>query len=312
MIYFLSLLALNKQDFQMIFSSKHMIFRHFNIFILLIGILFSLNSCKNKPDNHKMVTVSILPQKYLVERIAGDYLDVNVMIPPGMNPATCDLNTGQLKKLYDSDLCFTIGYLPFELTHLYPVLETLKDIPVINHSGDVQLLSGSCSHQHDAEHEHGGIDPHIWLSPANVQTMITTIYRVLSERYPEQQETFKANYEDLSRDVDSIARQAQQVLAGRTHKEFLIYHPALTYFAGDYGLEQISIEDEGKEPNPAHLKKIIDLAREKNIHMIFIQSQFDSSNAESIAREIEGQIIPIDPLAEDWIKEMNHLINAFK
>lgn len=259
-----------------------------------------------------MVTVSILPQKYLVERIAGDYLNVNVMIPPGMNPATCDLNTGQLKKLYDSDLCFTIGYLPFELTHLYPVLETLKDIPVINHSRDVQLLSGSCSHQHDAEHEHGGIDPHIWLSPANVQTMITTIYRVLSERYPEQQETFKANYEDLSRDVDSIARQAQQVLTGRTHKEFLIYHPALTYFAGDYGLEQISIEDEGKEPNPAHLKKIIDLAREKNIHMIFIQSQFDSSNAESIAREIGGQIIPIDPLAEDWIKEMNHLINAFK
>ena len=283
-----------------------------HILIILICSLVLLNSCKTKPASQKLVTVSILPQKYLVERIAGDYLEVNVMIPPGMNPATCDLSTTQLKKLYDSDLCFTIGYLPFELTHLYPVVDHLKDIPVINHSKEVRLLSGSCSHQHDETHEHGGIDPHIWLSPANVQTMAITIYQTLAEHYPDQQEIFKANYEKLQQEIDDITNRAREVISLQPQKVFLIYHPALTYFAADYGLEQISIEDEGKEPNPTHLKQIIDLAREKNIHRIFIQSQFDISNAQSIAREIGGQIIQIDPLAEDWMQEMNNLVNAFK
>lgn len=289
-----------------------MIYRKLYIPMLSLCLLFAATGCKNKAENHRTVTVSILPQKYLVERIAGDYLKINVMIPPGMNPATCDLNTGQLKELYDSDLCFTIGYLPFELTHLYPVLENLKDLPVINHSEGLSLLSGSCSHsqQHDGHH-HEGIDPHIWLSPANARKMATTIYEVLSKHYPEQKETFQANYANLCKDIDRIAAKAAGVFSETEEKVFLIYHPALTYFAADYGLEQISIEDEGKEPHPAHLKKIIDLAREKNIHILFIQSQFDASNAEAIAREIGGEIIPIDPLTSDWMEEMEKLIRVF-
>lgn len=288
-----------------------MITKYFSFLCLMAGCILSFSACKHTTDSHRTVTVSILPQKYLVERIAGDYLNINVMIPPGMNPATCDLNTGQLKKLYDSDLCFTIGYLPFELTHLYPVLENRKDIQVINHSEGMHLLSGSCSHISHESHDHGGIDPHIWLSPANARKMAGTIYETLAQRYPEQKEAFRENYEKLTEDIDSIANQASRVFQQPGEKIFLIYHPALTYFAADYGLEQISIEDEGKEPNPAHLKKIIDLAREKNIRLLFIQSQFDASNAESIAREINGKIIPIDPLTEDWKQEMEKLIRVF-
>lgn len=276
-------------------------------------ILFSLCclvlqvSCKSKLENHRMVTVSILPQKYMIEKIAGDYLRVNVMIPPGMNPSTCDLNTGQLKNLYDSDLCFTIGYLPFEQTHLYPVLEKRKDIPVINHSENILLLEGNCSHRHEG---HDGVDPHIWLSPAHAKTMATTAFQTLSQRYPEQKPQFEQNYLIFLQEIDSLDQKAKKVLSSKQERSFLIYHPALTYFAADYGLEQISIEEEGKEPSPTHLKQIIDQAREKGIHLIFIQSQFDSNNAQSIARQIDGEIIPIDPLAEDWGKEMNHLIDT--
>lgn len=285
-------------------------FKYFYLVILSLCCILITQSCKNKREDHRMVSVSILPQKYLVEKIAGDYLQVNVMIPPGMNPATCDLSTEQLKKLYDSDLCFTIGYLPFELTHLYPVLESRKDIGVINHSEGIQMISGSCSHHHEG-HEHGGVDPHIWLSPVYAQKMATTIFQVLSERYPDQKETFKSNYEALTEEINGVAQKAKQVLENKQQEVFLIYHPALTYFAAEYGLEQISIEDEGKEPNPAHLKKIIDLAREKNIHLILIQNQFDVNNAKAIAKEIDGEIIPIDPLAENWTEEMNRLIEVF-
>lgn len=283
--------------------------KYFYSALLFLCLTISVVSCKQKQGDHRMVSVSILPQKYLTERIAGDYLEVNVMIPPGMNPATCDLSTGQLKKLYDSDLCFSIGYLPFEITHLYPVLESRKDIRVINHSENLALLSGSCSHQAHEGHDHGGVDPHIWLSPAHARTMATTIFTVLSERYPEQKQAFETNYQALVREIDSVSHRAKEVLTDKEHKVFLIYHPALTYFAADYGLEQVSIEDEGKEPNPAHLKEIIDLAREKDIRIVFIQNQFDVSNAESIAREISAQVIPIDPLAENWTQEMHRLID---
>ena len=139
--------------------------------------------------------------------------------------------------------------------------------------------------------------------------MANTAYQVLSEKYPEQQAIFQQNYSLLLEKINRIAKRAQEVLNHKKDKIFLIYHPALTYFAADYGLEQISIEEEGKEPNPAHLKKIIDLAREKNIHLIFIQSQFDVSNAEAIAREIDGEVVQIDPLNEDWTDEMNRLID---
>lgn len=279
---------------------------------LWVGVasMLALSACQ-PTSKQRTVSVSILPQKYFIEKIAGDYLKVNVMVPPGMNPATCDLSTEQLKKLYDSDLCFTIGYLPFELTHLYPVLEQRQDIRTINHSEGLPLLAGSCSHSGEGHH-HGGVDPHIWLSPKYAAGMANTVYRALSEQYPEQAETFRHNYESLSREIDSVAQKAATALEGKKGGVFLIYHPVLTYFAADYGLEQIAIEDEGKEPNPAHLKATIDLAKEKKIHIVFIQNQFDTNNARSIAQEIQGKVIPIDPLAENWTQEMCRLINLLK
>lgn len=289
-----------------------MVSRQLYFYTFLLVLLITLGGCKNRTSRQQTVSVSILPQKYLTERIAGDLLQVNVMIPPGMNPATCDLSTGQLKKLYDSELCFTIGYLPFELTHLYPVLENQPNIKVINHSENLKLLSGGCGHQHDADHEHGGVDPHIWLSPANARQMATTIFQVLSEQYPEHKEQFQSNYNALTQDIDQIAVKAREILKDKKDKTFLIYHPALTYFAHDYGMEQISIEDEGKEPNPAHLKKIIDMAKEKNIRIIFIQNQFDVRNAESVARQTGARVIGIDPLTADWLGEMNKLLHIFE
>lgn len=283
----------------------------FQVALLLLSTLLLAYSCKKKPENHRIVSVSILPQKYLIEKIADDYLQVNVMVPPGMNPATSDLSTEQLRKLYDSDLCFTIGHLPFEQIHLYPVLSDRQDIRVVNHSQGMDLLKGSCGHSHDESHHHEGTDPHIWLSPRNYKTMATTVCQVLSERYPEQADKFRQNYEQLLQEIDRVDQKARQVFEAQSQKVFLIYHPALTYFAADYGLEQISIENEGKEPNPAHLKKIIDLAREKKIRLIFIQSQFDATNAETIAREIDGRIIPIDPLAENWTGELLRWIGIF-
>ncbi len=278
----------------------------------LLCVILSIQACKEKSGNKQTVSVSILPQKYLVEKIAGDYLQVNVMIPPGMSPETCDLSTEQLKKLYDSDICFTIGHLPFELTHLAPVIKQRKDIRIINHSEGIKLLSGSCGHQHHNGHEHSGVDPHIWSSPRYVAQMAQQIFKALSEQYPTQKEKFEEGYKTLSKEIETVKEKADSALNEKRGSMFLIYHPALTYLADDYGLQQVAIENEGKEPNPAHLKHIIDLAKEKNIRIIFIQSQFDKNNALSVAKEIGGEVIPIDPLAENWTEEINKLIKVLQ
>lgn len=278
----------------------------------LLCVILSIQACKEKSGNKQTVSVSILPQKYLVEKIAGDYLQVNVMIPPGMSPETCDLSTEQLKKLYDSDICFTIGHLPFELTHLAPVIKQRKDIRIINHSEGIKLLSGSCGHQHHNGHEHSGVDPHIWSSPRYVAQMAQQIFKALSEQYPTQKEKFEEGYKTLAKEIETVKEKADSALNEKRGSMFLIYHPALTYLADDYGLQQVAIENEGKEPNPAHLKHIIDLAKEKNIRIIFIQSQFDKNNALSVAKEIGGEVIPIDPLAENWTEEINKLIKVLQ
>lgn len=283
------------------------------IALLPVLLAFIVSGCqlKNKPE--RIVSVSILPQKYFVERIAGDYVDVNVMIPPGMNPATSDLSSEQLKKLYDSDLCFAVGYLPFETTHLYPVLEGKPDIRLIRHSDNVELIAGSCGHGEEGGHIHeGGVDPHIWLSPRYAREISRQIRDALTEKYPEKREFFATNYAALNEDIHRIEQQADSILSAKTHKAFLIYHPALTYFAKDYGMEQIPIEDEGKEPHPAHLKKIIDEANAKDIHIIFIQKQFDVNNAQAIARATGSEVIPIDPLNENWLEGMQQLLRIFQ
>lgn len=273
--------------------------------------LMLISACHSSQKHDRMVSVSILPQKYFVERIAKDYVEVNVMIPPGMNPATCDLNTGQLKKLYDSDICFAVGYLPFETTHLYPILKNRPELQLIKHSDEVELIAGSCGHQH-AHGEEEGVDPHIWLSPLYAKKISRQILNTLTGKYPEKRDFFAANYAELEKDIDRIAAEAEKVLAGKKNKSFLIYHPALTYFAHDYDMEQISIEDEGKEPHPAHLKKITDEARSKAITIIFIQKQFDINNAEAIARSTHSKVIPIDPLNENWLEEMQQLTQIFQ
>lgn len=277
---------------------------------LIFLIFFGLCSCHTTQTKKPTISVSILPQKYFAERIAKDFAEINVMIPPGMNPATCDLNSGQLKKLYDSDICFAVGYLPFETTHLYPVLKNKPEILLVRHSDGLDLIEGSCGHPH--AHSHKSVDPHIWLSPAYAKHISRQILEILSRKYPDKKEFFKANYKELEKDINLFAQEAEKVLSAKKGKSFLIYHPALTYFAHDYGMEQISIENEGKEPNPTHLKNLIDEARKKGISIVFIQKQFDIQNAEAIARSTNSKIVPIDPLNENWLEEMNHLLQEFK
>lgn len=158
----------------------------------------------------------------------------------------------------------------------------------------------------------GNFDPHVWMSPRYAEMMARTILDVLAAKFPDQREAFEKNYRQFRVEIDSIDQAARRIIPKKENKTFLIYHPALTYFAKDYGMEQISIEDEGKEPNPSHLKAVIDTCRAKGIKIVFIQNQFDVANAKAIAKEIDGEVITIDPLSPDWKAEMYSLLGIIE
>lgn len=277
------------------------------LFIALIAIAMVSCHPEETSNNKPIVTVSILPQKYFIERLAGEYVEVNVLIPPGASPATYEPTLTQLTKLDQSNVYMRIGHIGFELSWMDRILSVNPDMKIVDLSSGITMIHEEDHHGHD----HGGVDPHIWMSALNAKTIVDNIYQELILMLPDQKDSLKIRYLAMEQELDSLHLLLTYSLEKLKQKSFLIYHPALTYFARDYGLNQYPLEIEGKTPSPTHLKKIIDLGRKENINSIFIQSQFDQRNAEVLADEIDAKIIPFNPLDEQWDKQMLYIAKQF-
>lgn len=281
--------------------------RRIAISSLLISLI--IISCGNPKENQQeqkdSVTVSVLPQKYFVEKIVGDRFNVNVMIPPGASPVTYEPTPKQMKDLSDSKVYIRIGHIEFEKSWMNKLKNVNPEMEIIDQSEVAELIEpeGENSHQHDHHHNghhHHGVDPHIWISPKEVKKQVEFIYKFFIKNYPKSESEFTSNYHAFKKELDSLDQYLQETLKPFQNKKFLIFHPALSYIARDYGLEQISIEIDGKEPTPANIQEIIGVAKDENIKVIFVQSQFSTHNAEVIAKEIQGQVVQIDPLDYNW------------
>lgn len=283
--------------------------------LLLIALIaMALVSCQpaETHNNIPIVSVSILPQKFFIERLAGEYVEVNVLIPPGASPATYEPTLTQLTKLDQSNVYMKIGHIGFELSWMDRIQSVNPDMKIIDLSLGVDMIHEEGNHGEDhSGHVHGGVDPHIWMSAINAKTIVNNIYQELILMLPNHKDSLEIRYLALEQELDSLHLHLTYSLAELKQKSFLIYHPALSYFARDYGLNQYPLEIEGKTPSPTHLKKLIDLGREENINSIFIQSQFDRRNAEVLADEISAKIIPFNPLDEQWDKQMLYIAKQF-
>ncbi len=277
---------------------------------LLIAVL--ITSCNQKEINHhsRKITVSILPQKFLVEQLCGDNFEVNVLLPPGANHETFEPTPGDMRNLENAELYISTGLLDFERNWLPRFTESRTGLAVINTSEGIDLLGGH--HHEDAEshnHEGSGLDPHIWLSPSAMKLQAGTIVNALNNIDSSKKESYNSNLLAFNQLMDSIDHRIRQILSASQGKSFMIFHPALAYFARDYGLTQISIEEEGKEPSAIRIKELIQLAREKNIHSILISKEFDVRHAEAIAKELNAKVIVFDPMAGNWAENMILLAN---
>lgn len=264
---------------------------------------------KQKSDQ-ELVTVSILPQKYFVNQIAGDLLQVNVLVPPGSSPHNYSILPSQMKDMAKSKVWLQIGLLTFEDALKDKLADINKALTIVNCSEGIDPIAGSeCEEEgHDHEHaHHEAYDPHIWLAPAESKIIALNTFNALKAGFPQHAAVFEANYGQFIAKIDSVSTLIEQKLASLTNRNILIFHPTLGYYARQYGLQQTALELDGKEPSPKHMKGIVDLSREQNIRVIFIQKEFDVENAQQLAREIGGEVMIIDPLDYDWEKQLQDI-----
>jgi len=258
-----------------------------------------------------------------VHEITGDDFPIEVMLPAGASPETYEPVPQQLIAAEKAQLIFTTGLLDFEnalVTKLDPAVTTTQTHKVINLFVGMELLSENCDHTHaqttnqdDAhtpgppQNHHGqGIDPHIWMSPPRLIIMAKNVYSAFALLYPDSTK-YTANYHKLIDKLSALNELIMIKLQASNVRSFIIYHPALTYYADDYGLTQISIEQEGKEPSVAKLKALITKAKEDKIDKIFYQSQFSQAVVQSVAREIGARMVEIDPLKEDVLTNLANI-----
>ncbi|WP_415716728.1 metal ABC transporter solute-binding protein, Zn/Mn family [Maridesulfovibrio sp.] len=314
-----------------------------NIFavILALILLLGLNATAiAKP----VVFVSIVPQKYFVEQIAGDLLDVEVLVSPGANPHMYEPTPAQMSKMTKAKAYFAIGinlentWLP-RINGTVPSLRMVytqrgvEKIPMAAHEHhhdddegqtkhldhDKQAMHAEGEH-HDHEgldehsHDHGTLDPHIWLDPIRVKTIARNICKGLGKADPANSATYEANLEKFLMELDKLNTDITAILADvpSNQRSFLVFHPSWGYFAQRYGLTQLPIESQGREPSPKELAEIIKEAKTKDIKVIFVQPQISQRTAKAIASQIGGSVEQLDPLSINWKDNLINAAKAFK
>jgi len=271
------------------------------------------------------VFVSIEPQVYFLERIGGDRVNVQAMVQPGHSPATYEPSPRQMSALAKARLFFRIG-VAFENSFIPKIHDTLPSLKIIDTRKNVPLrrMEGHHHHGHDGHdahdghgshdnlHDDEGYDPHVWLDPQRVKIQARTIADALVQADPAGQETYETNLAAFLTELDDLDGKIRQILEPVTGRTFMVFHPSWGYFADAYGLHQEPIEMEGKDPSARYLARIIDTARSENIRVIFVQPQFSRSKADAVAAAINGTVLTIDPLARNYIENLESAAHAIR
>ncbi|MDO9464737.1 MAG: zinc ABC transporter substrate-binding protein [bacterium] len=258
------------------------------------------------------VVVTILPLADFVENIGKDKVDVSVMIPPGGNPHTYEPTPSQLKQVSQAQMYVKVGSgVEFELAWMDKLASLNKNMLICDSSEGIRLIEMTEHHHEENEGHHRGRDPHIWLSPVNAMLMVTSIKNALIEIDSGNKEFYTHNAQEFILRLDNLNKEFGDKLSALKNRSFVVFHPAWGYFAADYGLKQIPIEVEGKEPTAKELTQLIKEAKKCNIKVVFSSPQFSKKSAEVIAKEINGKVVFMDPLAKNYIENLHKVVDAF-
>ena len=285
-------------------------FLPFQIVLALVLNMAAVSAWAASPID---VAVSIPPQKYFVQMIGGDHVTVEVLVPANAEPETYEPTPRQIARLSKVDLYMKIG-VPLEQAWLKRFTAANPHMVVVDTTHGIERMPML---QHDHDHDHGhssetGLDPHIWLSPVLVRIQAMNIRDALIKADPEHAADYLQGYARLARKIDQVDSDILQSLVDHPLRQtrFIVFHPAFGYFAAAYGLTQVPIEIEGKEPGPRQLGELIAFAKKNDIKIVFIEPQFAQKAAKTIADSIGGEVVTIDPLQEDWPAGMEAIATA--
>lgn len=284
------------------------------VLLLAAAVLIGCAASPPQPAQTLRATVSIVPQQYFVQRVGGDHVDVHVMVLPGASPATYEPKPAQLTALAEADVYFSIG-VPFEDAWLARIAAANPDLPIIDTTRGIERVPIDAHYKVALDTRPStqaeGQDPHIWLSPRLVKVQVQTICEALVALDPSHQDDYLANRDRFLADIDQLIRDIEDTLQGITQRKFLVFHPSWGYFGDDFRLEMIPIEVGGQEPSPSELAALVSTAQAEGIRVVFAQPEFRTRDAETVAKEIGGEVLLVSPLALDWLENLRSVAATF-
>lgn len=291
---------------------------------VILFLLTALSMGLVKADGRVKVFTSILPIAYFVERVGGPHVEVSVLVGPGQDPHTFEPTPRVMAKLADAQILFKMGF-PFEETLIKKIGSTFKNVEVVDLQKGIKLrplteeeagaeeVKHGRGHghgeadEHEHRHEPGEMDQHTWLDPQLAKVQARTIADTLIRIDPSHQAQYEKNVKAFQADLDTVHAQLTKALAPVKGKSFFVFHPAYGYFGDAYGLKQVAIQLGGKEPTARQLAKLIQLAKEDGVRVIFVQPQFSKKSAEALAKSIGGAVVPLDDLAADYLGNLREM-----
>ena len=254
--------------------------------------------------------VSVVPQKTFVKAIGGDKVNVSIMVKPGSEPETYEPKPSQMKDIAKADLYFAIGF-GFEEVWLKKFANQNKNMKIIDLSNHIKKIPMVSVHRLDVDskhHEHNSLDPHIWLSPKNVKVIAKDIYENLVKIDSKNRAYYKNNYDKFLIHIKNTDKKIKKVLVDvETGSNLMVFHPAWGYFSRDYGLTQLAIEVDGKNPKPKQVMLLIKRAKKENVKAIFTAPEFNQKIAKQVAHEVGVPVISVSPLNPNWSENLINL-----
>lgn len=287
---------------------------HVVMVLLMLAMGCNSDPPAGESDGRLVVVVTLAPQVEFVERVGGDRVHVVLMVPPGASPHTYEPTPSQMRELASASAYFKVGSgVEFETAWLDKLLGVNPSLPVIDGAAGIELIGEAHDEDEPPEdelHHHTGTDPHVWLSPMNAKRMVENLAAGLAEVDPDNSGKYRANADAYITELDGLDAYVRKRFEGKTDRTFLTYHPSFSYLAREYGLDQVGIEHEGKEPTPQTLRQAIEDAREHDLAFVFVNPQFSTRHAETVARELDATTRPLDPLPRAYVTDMQILADA--
>ena len=289
--------------------------KHLGLFIVLVTLI--LSSCSSGKKENGRIVVSIPPQAFIAKQLLGENTEVVTIVNSNANPEIFEPAMNTMFSLMNSDVYFAIGTLPFEDRLIVNATLKKENVNVVDCSEGVGLLYDThedCGHSNHDGHNHSDRqpDPHIWSTPGNMSLIAVNMAKELVRLYPDRKNEIESNLKNLQQRLATLDEKTRSILKKDSVGGFMIWHPSLSYFADEYGIEQIPVSAGAKEISAKSLAERLKQISDGAVNLMILQNEFDPSQIKPLVKDIDIKTHTLNQMSEDWLSEYDNMITAFE